>query len=520
MTMRALIGGIGPDWVIKNDAAIPALRLGAVRVRVMAAALNRADLYMLEGTYSPKLKPGDVYPAGMEFAGVVETSSPLAPSMPVGTRVMGVTMGAFADYALCDPRMLLPIPDSMSFEQAACLPVALATENDALVTQAGFSAGQSVLVVGGTTTVGLVAIQLAKALGASTVIATTTSEDKRPALLEAGADIAINTRTESLADVVCAATGGTGVDITLDHLGGAQFESLCAATKVQGIIVNIGRLAGQAANLNLDAIAFRRQRIVGTTFSIRTPDELGEVCTALHAQVMPAVASGKITPRIDSIFPTEDAHAAARRLRENAALGKILLTFAGAPERQAERAPNHNLFGSIAQLGYVVRDIDASIAGFIKCGIGPWFLMRGIQPENFTYKGVPSDMAMDVAVANSGDIQIEIITPVNDAPSMYRDFLSAGNEGLQHFAYWSDDYQTLYDRALAAGFKVGQEGQLGGPTGRFSYLETEHHPGTCVELSDLGGAKAALFNYVKQAAAHWDGSNPIVEIEPTMLSQH
>ncbi len=98
---------------------------------------------MLEGTYSPNLKPGDVYPAGMEFAGVVETSSPLAPQYPVGTRVMGVTMGAFADYALCDPRMVLPIPESMSFEEAATLPVALATENDAL-TQAGFTSGDSV----------------------------------------------------------------------------------------------------------------------------------------------------------------------------------------------------------------------------------------------------------------------------------------------------------------------------------------------------------------------------------------
>jgi len=520
MTMRALIGGTGPDWILKSDAAIPALSLGAVRVRVMAAALNRADLYMLQGSYSPRLKPGDVYPAGMEFAGVVEASSPLAPSMPVGTRVMGVTIGAFADYALCDPRMLLPIPDGMTFEDAACLSVGLATENDALVTQAGFTAGQSVLVVGGTTSIGLLAIQLAKALGASTVVATTSSEAKRAALLEAGADVAVNTATESLVDVVLAVTDGKGVDVTLDHVGGALFASLPAATKVQGTIVNIGRLAGAAANLDLDAVSFRRQRLLGTTFSIRTSEELGQVCMALHAEVMPAVAAGKFTPRIDSIHPVEAAVTAANRLRDNAALGKILLSFADAPERPISRAPIHNFFGSINQLGYVVRDIDASIEGFTRCGIGPWFLLRGVKPENFTYKGAPSGMAMDVAVANSGDIQIEIISPVNDEPSMYRDFLEAGHEGLQHFAYWSKDYQALYDRALAAGFIVGQEGQLGGPSGRFAYLETEHHAGTCVEISDLGGAKAALFDYVKKAAAHWDGSNPVTVIDPAMLAAH
>lgn len=518
MNMRALIGGIGPDWVLKPDAPLPDLRLGAVRVRVGAAALNRADLYMLTGTYNPKLKPGDIYPAGMEFAGIVETSSPLAPSMPVGTRVMGVTMGAFADYALCDPRMLLPIPDGMTFEDAACLPVALATEHDALVTQAGFTAGQSVLIVGGTTSIGLVAIQLAKALGASTVIATTTSSAKRLALLEAGADVAVDTSSESLVDAVLAATEGKGVDVTLDHIGGAQFGSLPSATKPQGTIVNIGRLAGPATNLDLDQVSFRRQRLIGTTFSIRTPEELGQVCMALHATVMPAVAQGKFTPKIDSIYAVHDAQAAANRLRDNAAIGKILISFADATELPSKRAPIHNFFGSIAQLGYVVRNIDASIEGFIKSGIGPWFLLRGVRPDNFTYKGKPSGMAMDVAVANSGDIQIELIMPVNDEPSMYRDFLNAGHEGLQHFAYWSKDYQSLYDRALAAGFSVGQEGQLGGPTGRFAYLETEHHAGTCVEISDLGGAKAALFDYVKKAAAHWDGSNPVVVIDPAMLA--
>ncbi|MFE4501011.1 zinc-binding dehydrogenase [Rhodococcus sp. NPDC056743] len=518
--MRALIGGLDDNWVMKKDSDTPEMKLGALRVRVMTAALNRADLYMLEGTYNPNMKQGDVYPAGMEYAGVVETSSPLAPHLPVGTRVMGVTMGAFADYALCDPRMVLPIPEHLSFEDAAALPVALATENDAL-TRAGFSAGKSVLVVGGTTAIGLSAIQLAKALGAATVIATTTRSDKKQLLLDLGSDVAIDTATEDLTQHVLDATEGAGVDIVLDHVGGELFARLPAATKVGGSIVNIGRLAGPATALDLDQVALRRINIIGTTFSVRTQDELAEVCSALNAEVMPAVAAGKITPHIDRVYAAEDAHDAAERLRANAALGKIVLSFAeNGPNDESQRAPVANFFGSIAQLGYVVRDIDASLEGFVASGIGPWFLLRGVQPENFTYKGVSSAMAMDVAVANSGDIQIEVICPVNDEPSMYRDFLDAGNEGLQHFAYWTSDFQTLYDKAVAAGFTVGQEGQLGGPTGRFAYLNTEHHPGTCVEISDLGGAKAQLFDYVKLAAAHWDGSNPVQVIDPNMLAAH
>ncbi|BCY08639.1 zinc-binding dehydrogenase [Actinoplanes sp. L3-i22] len=516
MTMRTLIGGLGPDWVLRADADLPAMRLGAVRVRVVAAALNRADLYMLEGTYHPNMKTGDVYPAGMEFAGVVETSSPLAPHLPVGTRVMGVTMGAFADYALCDPRTLLPVPEGLSLTDAAALPVGLATEHDALVTLAGFTPGDTVLVIGGTTGIGLLAIQLAKALGAATVIATTTSANRRHLLAEAGADHIVDTRTEDLTKSVLEATGGRGADITLDHVGGTLFASLPGATRVGGTIVNIGRLAGPATELNLDEVSYRRQRLIGTTFSVRTPEELGAVCAALLAEVIPAVAAGKITARVDQIFSPEQAASAAERLRANTAAGKIVLSFAGTAPEPA-REPVANFFGGIAQLGYVVHDVEASMRGFLACGIGPWFYLRDVAPENFTYDGEPSGMRMHVAVANSGDLQIEIISPADDEPSMYRDFLAAGHEGLQHIAYWSENYQDLYDRALAAGFTVGQQGQLGGPTGRFAYLRTEHHPGTVVEISDLGGSKAKLFEYVRMAARHWDGTNPIQVIDPAML---
>ncbi|MFE6925574.1 zinc-binding dehydrogenase [Nocardia sp. NPDC057663] len=326
--MRALIGGAGQNWQLRDIEAPH--QLGAVRIQVMAAGLNRADLYALDGSYTANSQQAGEFTAGMEVAGVVETSSPLAPHLAAGTPVMGITIGGFADYALCDPRLLVPIPDGLSFEEAAALPVGLITEHDALVSQAGFTAGDSVLIVGGTSSIGLVGIQLATALGASTVIATTTSEDKRDALIAAGADVTVDTTTQDLAAVVAAATDGRGADITLDHVGGELFAQLPAATAIGGTIVSIGRLAGAATTLDLDTIAFRRQRLLGTTFSIRTRAELADVVAALTPQVLPAVAAGKICPRVDAVFAPEHGDLAAERLRANAAVGKIVLSFADA----------------------------------------------------------------------------------------------------------------------------------------------------------------------------------------------
>lgn len=516
MTMRALIGGKGRDWSVEH-VDLPE-QLGAIRIQVMAAGLNRADLYALEGSYTANSQAEGPFTAGMEVAGVVETSSLLAPHLPVGTRVMGITVGAFADYALCHPRMLVPIPDGLSFDEAATLPVGLITEHDALVTQAGFTAGSSVLVVGATSSIGLVGIQLAKALGAGTVIATTTSANKAALLLNAGADLAVDTVTEDLAAAVLAATDGKGADFTLDHVGGDLFTALPAATAVGGTIVSIGRLAGPAAGINLDTLAFRRQKLIGTTFSIRTRTELGDVVSALADDVLPAVEDGRIAPRLDSVHPAGRAKEAADLLRANGATGKIVLSFADAHTGPVPApSPVANMFGSIAQIGYVVRDIEASMRNFAACGIGPWFYLKNVRPGDFTYRGKPSDMAMDVALANSGDMQIELITPVDDAPSMYRDFLDAGNEGVQHVAYWSESYQDFYDRALAAGFTVGQEGRIGGDDGRFAYLETGHHPGTVIEISDLGGSKKLIFDLIRTAAANWDGSNPVQRIDADLI---
>ena len=167
-------------------------------------------------------------------------------------------------------------------------------------------------------------------------------------------------------------------------------------------------------------------------------------------------------------------------------------------------------FGKVCQNGYVVRDIEAALTHWTEVlGVGPFYYIERVECDWFTYKGEPSPVEMSIALANTGDLQIELIQQRNDAPSMYMDFLNAGREGLQHMSYWTTEFQADYDRAVAAGYKVGHEGQIGGPQGRFVYFDTETHPGTVIEMSDISGAKGKFFEHIRKAAADWDGSNPV-----------
>jgi len=167
-------------------------------------------------------------------------------------------------------------------------------------------------------------------------------------------------------------------------------------------------------------------------------------------------------------------------------------------------------FGNVCQNGYVVRDIEAALKHWTEVmGVGPFYYIDRVKCDWFTYRGEPSPVEMSIALGNTGDLQIELIQQRNDAPSMYMDFLNAGREGLQHMSWWTTDYQAQYDRALAAGFKVGHEGQIGGPQGRFVYFDTETHPGTVIEMSDISGAKGKFFEHIRKAAIGWDGTDPV-----------
>ena len=168
------------------------------------------------------------------------------------------------------------------------------------------------------------------------------------------------------------------------------------------------------------------------------------------------------------------------------------------------------IFGPIRQNGYVVRDIEAALHHWTTVlGVGPFFYFERAPITEVSYHGPASAIAVSIALGNSGDLQIELIQQRNDAPSMYRDFLAAGREGLQHVAYWTNDFEADLQRCLDAGFAVGQQGVAGGANGRFVYFDTEAHPGTVVELSDSSGAKGAFFKHIAEIARTWDGREPV-----------
>jgi len=166
-------------------------------------------------------------------------------------------------------------------------------------------------------------------------------------------------------------------------------------------------------------------------------------------------------------------------------------------------------FGEIRQLGYVVKDIEAAMNYWSeKLGVGPWFYNPRVPIRNYTYEGQAYEPHNSVALANSGDVQVELIQTRNDVPSMYRDFLKQGHTGLQHVAYWTQDYDADLARLLAQGFRPVMGGEVG-ENGRFVYFDTEFHPGTVIELSEVAGPKGKLFDMIRAAADGWDGSDPI-----------
>ncbi len=166
-------------------------------------------------------------------------------------------------------------------------------------------------------------------------------------------------------------------------------------------------------------------------------------------------------------------------------------------------------FGEIRQAGYVVDDIEAAMDYWSsKLGIGPWFYNERVPIKNYTYRGESYEPHNSVALANSGSLQMELIQTRNDAPSMYRDFRQAGRTGLQHVAYWTQDYDADLARLTAQGFKAVMSGEVG-ERGRFVYFDTEYHPGTVIELSEVAGPKGKMFDLIREASIGWDGKDPV-----------
>lgn len=165
--------------------------------------------------------------------------------------------------------------------------------------------------------------------------------------------------------------------------------------------------------------------------------------------------------------------------------------------------------GEIRQLGYVVPDIKAAMDHWSRVmGVGPFFYNPRVPITGYRYGGTPFEVENSVALANSGPVQVELIQPRNEAPSMYRDFIRAGHMGLQHVAYWTRDFDRDLARMCDQGFRVQMEGCVGA-NGRFVYFDREAHPGTVIELSEVLGPKGRMFDMIRQAGQGWDGRDPV-----------
>ncbi|MEU2728511.1 zinc-binding alcohol dehydrogenase family protein [Streptomyces griseoviridis] len=323
-TMTALFGGTAPQWQARR-VPVPEPGPGQVLVRARAASLNNADVQRLDTSFDPATGGSTEYLAGYEFAGDIAATGPGVRNVRIGDRVMGTTQGAFAQYVLADHRHVMPIPENLGHDYASALPTGLLTEHGAL-TRARFEAGQSVLVTGAASSIGLIGVQLAKALGASLVLATTRSKDKEALLKKAGADTVVVTNHQDLTRATLDATGGDGVDVVLDHVGGQTFAACLPATRVDGHLVNIGRLDRAESTIDLDALSYRHLHVRGVSFGFSRPEALGQVVAAATDEAMPAVADGRVRPVVDSVHPFDRAHEAADRMRGHRAHGKIILT--------------------------------------------------------------------------------------------------------------------------------------------------------------------------------------------------
>jgi NADPH:quinone reductase len=306
-----------------RDIAQPKPKPHEVLVRVRAAGLNRADLNAARGVGGHGAVGATL---GLDWAGeVVEVGNEISGGFKPGDRVMCAGAGGYAEYAVADWGRVCPIPADLTFERAATLPVAVATMHDALITNGRMQAGESVMIQGASSGVGLMALQIAKLMGAGLVIGTSTNAERRARLKEFGAGLAINTGDPGWPDEVLKATSGKGVNLIIDQVSASVANGNLRASAILGRIVNVGRLGGGKGEFDFDLHAARRITYIGVTHRTRSVAELREETRVMWKDLSGAIAAGKLHLPIDKTFPLDQASAAQAHMKANQHFGKILL---------------------------------------------------------------------------------------------------------------------------------------------------------------------------------------------------
>ena len=300
----------------KRELAPPEPGPGQIQVRVRAAGLNRGEI--LSASDSPKA-------AGLEAAGEVVKLGAGAKRFKHGDRVMGRCPGAFAEYGLMDERETLPVPQRLSWEEAAAVPIAFLVVYDMLLAQGKLKAGEWLLVTGVTSGVGAAALQVAKALGAG-VIGTSGSAQKLEQLKPLGLDVALVTRAANFSAAVSKATDGKGADLCINNVGGSVFAECVRALGFQGRLAVVGHVDSRlTAEIDLDALHAKRLTLFGVSNKLRNAEQRSATARDFAADLLPLLVDGRIKPHIDRVYAFEELNNAKARMEDNAHVGKIIV---------------------------------------------------------------------------------------------------------------------------------------------------------------------------------------------------
>lgn len=306
-----------------TESACPMPMDNQVLIKVAAAGVNRPDLFQRQGAYPPPAGASPIL--GLEVAGTIAATGANITQLRVGDRVCAlVTGGGYAEYCLAPASCCLPIPQALSFIEAAALPETFFTVWSNVFDRGHLSAGESLLIHGGGSGIGTTAILLAKAFN-HPVYVTVGSSDKQRRCIELGANAAINYRTDDFVGLIRQFTDNRGVDVILDMIGGDYFPRNLNCLASEGRLIQIAIQHGSKSEINLWQLMQKRHTISGSTLRARDETFKGRIAAQLQQKVWPLLADGTIKPVIDCVFPLADADTAHSRMANNQHFGKIIL---------------------------------------------------------------------------------------------------------------------------------------------------------------------------------------------------
>ena len=323
ITVIAIRAPGGPEMLVPEPRPLPQPAEGEVLVKVAAAGVNRPDVAQRQGNYPPPKGATDI--PGLEIAGEVVALGPGLRRWKLGDKVMALVVGGgYAEYCPAHESHCLPVPAGLSMVEAAAIPETFFTVWHNTFERGRLAAGETLLVHGGSSGIGTVAIQLAKAFGAR-VVTTAGSAEKCEACRKLGADVAVNYKTEDFVAATKAATAGLGAEVVLDMVGGDYIERNYEAAAIDGRIVQIAFLGSSKATVDFRRLMLKRLTHTGSTLRARSVADKAAIARAVEDRVLPLIAAGKVKPLIDSTFPLREVAAAHAKMEASTHIGKIVL---------------------------------------------------------------------------------------------------------------------------------------------------------------------------------------------------